>query len=436
MKKEITIIGGGLAGCEAALYLAEAGWQVQLFEMRPETKTPAHQSPYLAELVCSNSLKSTRLDTASGLLKAEMNALGGHLLKIAEACSVPAGHALAVNRELFAQKVEETVAGHAKISIIRKEITEIPSGIAILATGPLTSDAMMHTLSSALGGEHLYFFDAIAPIVDASTIDYTKVYKKDRYDKGDADYLNCALNKEEYYHFVDALMAGEKHEAHEFENEFFAGVKFSFYENCIPIEELARRGKDTLRHGVMKPMGLETPEGKKPFAVLQLRVENAGCTAYNLVGCQTMLRYGVQKEIFRLLPGLENAEFLRYGSVHRNAFLNSPALLNPDFSFAQLPQLYLAGQLAGVEGYVECIASGLLVAKCISEGLGILPEETILGQLWRHLCYPKEGKFQPMNANFGILPRLENEPRDKKEKKQRYSERSLEAMKVSLIGKE
>ncbi|MDD2229415.1 MAG: methylenetetrahydrofolate--tRNA-(uracil(54)-C(5))-methyltransferase (FADH(2)-oxidizing) TrmFO [Candidatus Cloacimonetes bacterium] len=436
MKKEITIIGGGLAGCEAALCLAEAGWQVQLYEMRPETSTPAHETPYLAELVCSNSLKSTRLDTASGLLKAEINALGGHLLKIAETCSVPAGHALAVNRELFAQKVESTIADNSNIRVIRSEVTELPASTAILATGPLTSDALMSSLSKAVGEDHLYFFDAIAPIVDASSIDFNKIYKKDRYDKGDADYLNCAFTREEYYHFVDALLEGEKHEAHEFENEFFAGIKFSFYENCIPIEELARRGKDTLRHGVMRPMGLENPEGKMPFAVLQLRAENVDCTAYNLVGCQTMLRYGAQKDIFRLIPGLENAEFLRLGSVHRNAFLNSPALLNPDFSFVKLPHLYLAGQLAGVEGYVECIASGMLVAKCISEGLSLLPEETILGQLWRHLCYPKEGKFQPMNANFGILPRLENEPRDKKEKKQRYAERSIEALDKTLANKE
>jgi methylenetetrahydrofolate--tRNA-(uracil-5-)-methyltransferase len=433
MEKEITIIGGGLAGCEAALCLAEAGWQVQLFEMRPGTRTPAHESPYLAELVCSNSLKSTRLDTASGLLKAEINALDGHLLKIAESCSVPAGHALAVNRELFAKKVEAAITAQADITVIRKEISEIPMGKAILATGPLTSDAMMRTLSLALGEEQLYFFDAIAPIIDTASIDYGKIYKKDRYDKGDADYLNCAFNKEEYYRFVDALLEGEKHEAHEFENEFFAGVKFSYYENCMPIEELARRGRDTLRHGVMRPMGLENPEGKKPFAVLQLRAENTDCTAYNLVGCQTMLRYGAQKDIFRLIPGLEQAEFLRYGSIHRNAYLNSPALLSPDFSFKKLPQLYLAGQLAGVEGYVECIGSGLLVAKSITESLELLPEETILGQLWRHLCFPRDIKFQPMNANFGILPRLIDEPREKKEKKAMYSRRSMTAL-SSLIG--
>ena len=428
MNKEITIIGGGLAGCEAALYLADAGWQVTLYEMRPGRNTPAHETAYLAELVCSNSLKSTRLDTASGLLKAEINALGGKLLHIAQSCSVPAGHALAVDRALFAQRVEETVQSHANIRIIRQELTELPSGKAILATGPLTSDAMMKALSVLLGEEHLFFFDAIAPIIGTDSIDYSKIYKKDRYDKGDADYLNCAFDKEEYYRFVDALIAGEKHEAHEFENEFFNGAKFNFYENCMPIEEIARRGRDSLRHGVMKPMGLETPDGKKPFAVLQLRAENSDASSYNLVGCQTMLKYGAQKEIFRLIPGLEQADFLRYGSIHPNAYLNAPVVLNQQFGFLQQPELYLAGQLAGVEGYVECIGSGLLVAKVIADAMPMLPPETILGQLWRHLCTPKEGRFQPMNANFGILPRLENEPREKKLKKEMYSARAMEAL--------
>ncbi len=426
MDKEVKIIGGGLAGCEAALYLADQGWKVSLFEMRPEVQTPAHETAYLAELVCSNSLKSMRLDTASGLLKAEINALGGKLLKIAEKASVPAGHALAVDRISFSAKVEQAVVNNPLISVTRGEIKTLPTGKSILATGPLTSDTMMKALGTTLGEEHLYFFDAIAPIVDAESINTEKVYRKDRYDKGDADYLNCAFDKDEYYRFVEALCAGEKHAAHEFENEFFAGINFSFYENCMPIEELARRGKDTLRHGVMRPMGLETPDGKKPFAVLQLRAENLDRTAYNLVGCQTMLRQGFQKEIFRLIPGLEQAEFLRYGSIHRNAYLNSPLVLNMDLSFIKMPDIYLAGQLAGVEGYVECIGSGLLVAKILNGELTELPEETILGQLWRHLTVPQNGKFQPMNANFGILPKLENEPRDKKLKKQMYSQRSLE----------
>jgi len=401
---------------------------VLLYEMRPEKQTPAHSTAYLAELVCSNSLKSTRLDTASGLLKAEINALGGQLLHIADSCKVPAGQALAVDRDLFAQKVEASISAEPNIELIRQEICILPEVKTILATGPLTSDAMMQTLSQVLGEKHLFFFDAIAPIIEETSIDYSRIYKKDRYDKGDADYLNCAFTKEEYLSFVEALLQGEKHAAHEFENEFFAGLKFNFYENCMPIEELARRGVDTLRHGVMKPMGLETPDGKKPYAVLQLRAENADKTAYNLVGCQTMLRYGAQKAIFRLIPGLENAEFLRFGSIHRNAYLNSPALLKEDFSFKALPHIYLAGQLAGVEGYVECIGSGLVVAKVIAEGLRSLPAETIIGQLWRHLCTTSERKFQPINANFGILPRLGNEPKDKKAKKQMFSQRSLAAL--------
>lgn len=426
MSKKINIIGAGLAGCEAALYLAEKGWRVSLFEMRPLLQTPAHETGHLAELVCSNSLKSTRLDTASGLLKAEINALGGKLLGIAESCKVPAGHALAVDRARFALAVEAAITANPNIQVLRTEVRELPTEKSILATGPLSSEAIMQALITVLGEEQLYFFDAIAPIVDADSIDRSKVYRKDRYDKGEADYLNCAFDKDQYYLFVQALLEGEQHAAHEFEDRFFRGIEFCYYENCMPLEELARRGIETLRHGVMRPMGLETPDGKKPFAVLQLRSENIHDTAYNLVGCQTMLRQSAQRTIFRLIPGLEQAEFLRYGSIHRNSFINSPQVLNPDFSLKKLPHIYLAGQLAGVEGYVECIGSGLMVAKQICGELDSLPEETILGQLWRHLTVDKGNKFQPMNANFGILPKLENEPRDKKLKKQMYSQRSLD----------
>lgn len=428
MDKKLNIIGGGLAGCEAALYLADRGWQISLFEMRPLVQTPAHETGHLAELVCSNSLKSTRLDTASGLLKAEINALGGKLLHLAEQSSVPAGHALAVDRQQFSVAVEAAIMANPDIRVYRKEISELPSEPSILATGPLSSDAIMQALREVLGEEQLYFFDAIAPIVDADSLNLGQIYRKDRYDKGEADYLNCAFDREQYYRFVQALLEGEQHAAHEFEDHLFADVNFSYYENCMPIEELARRGIDTLRHGVMRPMGLETPEGKKPFAVLQLRSENLDNTAYNLVGCQTMLRQGAQKDIFRLIPGLEQAEFLRYGSIHRNSFINSPEVLNADFSLKKLPHIFLAGQLAGVEGYVECIGSGLLVAKVICDEIDSLPETTILGQLWRHLTCSKGAKFQPMNANFGILPKLVNEPRDKKLKKQMYSQRSLESL--------
>lgn len=423
----IKIIGAGLAGSEAALYLAEHGFQVQLYEMRPGKMTPAHETGDAAELVCSNSLKSTLLDTSSGLLKEEARLLGSRLLPIASSCAVPAGHALAVDRALFASKVTQALEAEPKIELIRSEITTLPDGPCILATGPLTSDSLTRHLQELLGKDQLYFFDAIAPIVSAESIDHSKVYAKDRYDKGEPDYLNCAFSKEEYYRFVEALLEGEKHEAHEFENEFFRDLSFSYYENCTPIEELARRGKDTLRHGVMRPMGLEH-NGVKPFAVLQLRTENQDRTAFNLVGCQTMLRYPAQKSIFRLIPGLEQADFLRYGSIHRNSYLNAPQLLCPDLSLKAARNVFVAGQLSGVEGYVECIATGLLVARILTEGIEMLPPQTILGQLWHRLTDPQDTHFQPLNANFGILPALENPIRDKKLKKQAYSKRSLDAL--------
>ncbi len=352
MNNEIKIIGAGLAGCEAALQLASRGWKVKLYEMRPAKMTPAHSTDKCAELVCSNSLKSLREDTAAGLLKQELKQLGCRLLDVALETSVPAGHALAVDRDAFAAKVTELINDNPNIELIHAEVTAIPDGNVILASGPLTSDALMQDLIARLGEQHLYFFDAIAPIVSAESLDRSVVFEKSRYDKGEADYLNCPFSKEEYLEFVTALQQGEKHTAHEFENEFFQNLDFRFYENCLPIEELARRGVDTLRFGVMRPVGLEDPRtGRRAYATLQLRAENKDRTAFNLVGCQTMLKYGVQKEIFRKIPGLQNAEFLRYGSIHRNAFLNSPALLNPDFSMQAMPNVRLAGQFSGVEGY-------------------------------------------------------------------------------------
>ncbi len=429
MEKKVTIIGAGLAGSEAALYLSRHGWQVLLYEMRPHTMTPAHNSGMAAELVCSNSLKSTRLDTASGLLKAEIAMLGCGLLPIAESCRVPAGQALAVDRDLFAQKVQAALDAEPGIQIIRQELSAFPDGPCILCTGPLTSDGMSRLLQDTLGEKQLYFFDAIAPIVDASSIDMSKSYAKDRYDKGDPDYLNCAFSREEYYTFVQALMEGEQYQAHEFENEFFRDVSFSYYENCTPVEELARRGVDTLRHGVLRPMGLEDPAtGKKPFAVLQLRAENEQRSAYNLVGCQTMLRQGEQKRIFRMVPGLSNAEFLRYGSIHRNSYLNAPRVLTEDLRLKVVPNVLVAGQLSGVEGYVECVATGLLAARILEHGPQILPSETILGQLWRRLTQDEQSNFQPVNANFGLLPPLENNIRDKKAKKEEFSRRSLQSL--------
>ena len=430
---EIKIIGAGLAGSEAALYLADKGWKVKLYEMRPVKMTPAHQTGYPAELVCSNSLKSTLLDTPAGLLKEELHLLGSKLLPVAERCAVSAGHSLAVDRNLFAQKINDEIIHHPNIEFIREEITTLPAELSILATGPLTSDNLIQELQSVVGSAHLYFYDAIAPIVSADSLNMDKIYLKDRYDKGEPDYLNCPFTEEEYYHFVEALLTGEKHPPHSFENEM-TEAKLKFYENCIPIEELARRGKDTLRFGVMRPIGLEK-EGKTPFAVLQLRPENKEHTAYNLVGCQTMLRYSEQKRIFRLIPGLEKAEFLRYGSLHRNSYLNAPAVLNPELNLKNAPHIYVAGQLSGVEGYVECIASGLLVAKIISEGLAMLPPETITGQIWRRLIDTSIKNFQPVNANFGLLPALNNPLRDKKQKKLALSERSIKALKDFLDNK-
>ncbi len=425
--KAVKIVGAGLAGSEAALYLAEKGWKVLLHEMRPAKMTPAHQTGLAAELVCSNSLKSTLLDTPAGMLKEELRRLGSQLLPIAESCSVPAGHALAVDRDLFAAQVDARLRGHPNLELICQEITQLPPDTCILCSGPLTSDALAAHLQRTLGSQQLYFFDAIAPIVAADSLDPGKIYRKDRYDKGDPDYLNCPFTKDQYYAFVDALLGGEQYQAHEFENELFRDLKFRYYENCTPVEELARRGKDTLRHGVMRPMGLER-EGHKPFAVLQLRTENRDQTAFNLVGCQTMLRHSEQKRVFRLIPGLENADFLRFGSIHRNSYLNAPQVLSPRLSLVNAPQVFVAGQLSGVEGYMECIATGLLVAKILAEGIQLLPPETILGQLWRRLTISGPGRFQPVNANFGLLPALENPIRDKKLKKMGLARRGLEAL--------
>lgn len=428
---EIKIIGAGLAGSEAALCLAEMGISVNLLEMRPLRMTPAHGTDLAAELVCSNSLKSDLLDTASGLLKEELRLLGSRLLPIAQSCAVPAGHALAVDRLLFAQKVTQTLQNHPRIRITRQEVTELPAECSILCAGPLVSDSLARSLQEVVGEAQLSFFDAIAPIVSAESIDSAKVYAKDRYDKGEPDYLNCAFTRGEYYRFVDALLEGEQHQAREFENEFFREVDFNYYENCTPIEELARRGRETLRHGVMRPMGLER-DGMKPFAVLQLRAENKDRTAFNLVGCQTMLRYPEQQRIFRLIPGLEQAEFLRFGSIHRNSYLNAPRVLAPNLSLRNARHIFVAGQLAGVEGYVECMGMGLLVAKILGEGIGMLPPQTILGQIWRRLIDTEQKNFQPVNANFGILPALDDNVRDKKLKKQLYSKRSLEALRGFL----
>ena len=466
--KKIKIIGAGLAGCEAALQFADNNWQVELYEMRPGKQTEAHQTGNFAEVVCSNSLKSKLITTASGLLKKEMKILGCKLLPIAEECSVPAGNALAVDRDIFAEKVTSIIQEHPNIDIHHEEVTTLGDELTIVATGPLTSKELTGELIKIIGDEHLYFFDAIAPIITSESIDESIIYRKTRYDKGEADYLNCPFSKEGYYAFVDALNEAKKHEAHEFESQFFKNINFNFYENCTPIEELARRGKDTLRYGVMKPVGLDDPRtGRWPYAVIQLRAENNDKTAYNLVGCQTMLKYGEQKKIFRLISGMQKAEFVRFGSIHRNTYLNGPHILNDDMSLKKKSNIFIVGQLAGVEGYVESILSGLLVSRNITK-MGFknknyhdndchierrrnirsftnsqsfdsaqddnyfLPTTTISGQLWKHLI-TEQKNFQPMNANFGLLPALEERIRDKKLRKQMYSERAIKDLQSSLL---
>jgi len=427
--KEINIIGAGMAGSEAALQFADAGWQVNLYEMRPQVMTPAHETGNFAELVCSNSLKSILITTASGLLKAEMEILGCKLLPLAAQCAVPAGNALAIDRDKFAELVTDRIKEHANIKVFNQEVSQLPEALTIIATGPLSSDSLLKALIPYLTEDHLYFFDAIAPIVSAESLDNEIVYRKTRYDKGEPDYLNCPFTREEYYQFVDALNEAEKHTAHEFENEFFASIDFKFYENCTPIEELARRGAETLRFGVMRPVGLETPAGDRPYAVLQLRTENQNFTSYNLVGCQTMLRYPEQKKIFRMIPGMQNIEFLRYGSIHRNTYINSPQLLNSELNLKALPNIHFAGQITGLEGYVESIFGGLLSFLILTRQLKELPETTISGQLWRHL-QTEVKNFQPMNANFGILPPLAEKIRDKKKKKSALSERALQDLTI------
>ncbi len=424
--KNIKIIGGGLAGSEAALYLADKNWYIELYEMRPKVQTPAHNTGYLAEVVCSNSFKSKLSDTSSGLLKQEMKLLGCKLLEIAELHSVAAGNALAIDRDEFAADVTKRIENHPNITVIREEVKDVPNSTTIIATGPLTSDSMVLSLQKMIGKSQLYFFDAIAPIVSSDSLDHNILFSKTRYDKGEADYLNCPLNKDEYYAFVEALRESDKHEAKEFENQFFQSLEFKFYENCMPIEEIARRGEDTLRFGVMRPVGLEDPRtGKRAYAILQLRAENTDKTAYNLVGCQTMMKYGEQKRILSLLPGFAAVEVLRYGSIHRNTYLNGPEILDERLSLKNNPNIYIAGQLSGVEGYVESILSGLLVARILDENLPMLPEDTMSGQLWRHLMVKKEQAFQPMNANFGILPQIEMEKKNKTLKKQLLSERAI-----------
>jgi methylenetetrahydrofolate--tRNA-(uracil-5-)-methyltransferase len=430
--KEVHVVGGGLAGSEAAFQLAERGHDVILHEMRPVRGTPAHKTDRLAELVCSNTFKSTETSNAHGLLKAEMRLLGSMVLQCADEARVPGGSALTVDREVFSAAVQARVASHARITIERDELSFIPSP-GIIATGPLTSDALATTIRERLGVEHLAFYDAIAPIVSVESVDQTIAFRASRYDKEtmpDAEggaYLNCPMNREEYEAFIDALTTADQASVKEFDT-------IDYFEGCMPIEEMARRGRETLRFGPMKPVGLSDPRsGRRPYAVVQLRMEDRAGRMWNLVGFQTRIRFPEQGRVFRMIPGLENAEFLRFGSIHRNSYLNSPATLTPFLTLRDDPLVFLAGQLTGVEGYTESTASGLMAGINLSRALGGLdpalpPPTTMLGALYRYLREADPKHFQPMNANFGLVDELPETIRDKRIKRERIAARALEDM--------
>lgn len=434
MKKKAKVIGAGLAGCEAAWQLANSGIEVTLYEMKPKKYTPAHHYSGFAELVCSNSLKASRLESAAGLLKAEMEILGSVTVSSAKENAVEAGGALAVDREKFSDSVTAKIKNHPLIKIVEEELTEIPDGNVIIATGPLTSDALAESISK-ICGNGLSFFDAAAPIVTYESLDKQLVFFASRYDRGDADYINCPMNKEEYTEFYNALIAAESAELKEFDKE-----NFRVYEGCMPIEVLAKRGEDTMRFGPLKPVGLTDPRtGKRPYAVVQLRKENKEGTLYNLVGFQTNLKFAEQKRVFSKITGLQNAEFMRYGVMHRNTFINSPKLLNSHFQMLENENIYFAGQITGVEGYMESAASGIIAGISLARKLnGLeqinLPVDTMTGALSAYISdsYNSEN-FQPMGANMGILPELGVRIKDKKEKYGAYAERALNSLKSELL---
>lgn len=423
----INVIGAGLAGCEAAMQIANRGIEVRLYEMKPKKKTPAHKSDLFGELVCSNSFKAMRVESAAGLLKEEMRRLDSFLMKCADKCAVPAGGALAVDREIFARLVTEGIHNHPNITVIGDEVTSIPTdAVTVIATGPLTSDALASQIEKMFG-DSLSFFDAAAPIVTAESVDMDYAFCASRYDRGgEDDYINCPMNKEEYEIFYEALVNAERAPLHDFDV-----MNPKVYEGCMPVEVLAQRGEGALRFGPMKPVGLVNPRtGHRPWAVLQLRKENTAGSMYNLVGFQTNLKFPEQKRVFSLIPALHNAEFTRYGVMHRNTFLCSPKILDSDFSVKENKNLFFAGQITGVEGYMESAASGIIAGiNAANIVLGkktvVLPDTSMIGALSRYISNPEVKKFQPMGANFGVLPELENRPRDKKERGKAYAERAL-----------
>ena len=428
--KKIIIAGAGLAGSEAAWQAAERGVKVELYEMRPEHMTPAHKTGEFAELVCSNSLRGAGLENAVGVLKEEMRRLGSVVMEAADATKVPAGGALAVDRHGFSQRITEKVSNHPNVTVIHKELTEIPmedDAVTIVATGPLTAGALAEDIKKRVGQGYFYFYDAAAPIVTLESVDMTRAWRASRYDKGEAAYINCPMTKEEYTAFWNALVTAEKAPTHDFEKEIF-------FEGCMPVEVMASRGEDTLLFGPLKPVGLDDPRtGKRPYAVVQLRQDNAEGTLYNIVGFQTHLKWPEQRRVFAMIPGLENAEFVRYGVMHRNTFINSPLALLPTMQLKDEPRLFFAGQMTGVEGYVESASSGLVAGinaarLVMGKEPVVFPEATAHGALCHYITTADSKKFQPMNVNFGLMPKPAERIRDKKLKKQKIAEAALVAL--------
>lgn len=423
----VNVIGAGLAGSEAAWQIANAGVEVHLYEMRPTKKTPAHHTNQFAELVCSNSLRGNSLQNAVGVLKEEMRRMNSVIIHSADETSVPAGGALAVDRDTFSATVTEKLRNHPLITVYEEELTAFPEGITVVATGPLTSEGLAKTIKEFNGSDGFYFYDAAAPIIEKSSINFDKVYLKSRYDKGEAAYLNCPMTKEEFEAFHKELVNAEVAPLKEFEKE-------KYFEGCMPIEVMAARGEKTMLFGPMKPVGLEDPKtGKRPYAVIQLRQDNAAASLYNIVGFQTHLKWGEQKRVFQMIPGLENAEFVRYGVMHRNSFMNSPELLEPTYQSRKDSCIFFAGQMTGVEGYVESAASGLIAginAARLAKGeeLVVFPRETAMGSMAYYITHAEGKHFQPMNANFGLFPELPERIRDKKLRYETLANRALESL--------
>lgn len=421
MMDKVTVVGAGLAGCEAAWQLVKRKIPVRLVEMRPKTSSPAHHSENFAELVCSNSLRSDSLNNAVGILKEEMRHLDSIIMESAKATRVPAGSALAVDRQAFSRRITEQLKQHPLIEVVQEEVTQIPDGPCIIASGPLTSDALSKAIQEYTHADYFHFYDAAAPIIEKDSIDFSKAYIKSRYDKGEAAYINCAMSREEFDAFYEELIHAETAQLHEFEDE-------TYFEGCMPFEEMARRGRQTLLFGPMKPVGLERPDGTTPYAVVQLRQDNAVASLYNIVGFQTHLKWGEQKRLLSMIPGLQNVSIVRYGVMHRNSYLCAPKVLRPTYQHVQRDDLFFAGQLCGVEGYVESAASGLLagmnMANLMREKAVVeLPNTCVIGSMAHYITHASERYFQPMNANFGIMRLLEKVK--KKERKEAFANQAL-----------